>query len=172
MKSVRTGQPHDHVPCYFTGCKRERIESECSLALLFWPDSVYLGIETEGSLLISMVWIKVWLITAAVRFGGWSMNIVMIIIIISTQTQLISTGNFFTAYTFNIHLRNLSLNLRWTEVHSLTCSDRFQYRSQFFCVCFKSVLTSLFRTRSITFCFTIFLISSSLFILKILRQRD
>lgn len=54
------------------------------------------------------------------------MNIVMIIIIISTQTQLISTGNLFTTYTFNIHLRNLSLNLRWTGVHSLTCSDRFQ----------------------------------------------
>ena len=119
MKSVRTGQPHDHVPCYFTGCKRERIASEFSLALLFWTDSVYLGTETEGSLLISMVWVRVWLITAAVRFGGWSMNMVMIIIIIST-------GNFFTAHTFNIHLRNLSLNLRWTEIHSLTCSDRFQ----------------------------------------------
>ena len=47
------------------------------------------------------------------------MNIVMTIIIIST-------GYFFTAYTFNIHLRNLSLNFRWTEIHSLTCSDRFQ----------------------------------------------
>lgn len=76
--------------------------------------------STERSL--SSQWsesLRVWLITAAVRFGGWSMNIVMIIIIIST-------GNFFTAYTFNIHLRNLSLNLRWTEIYSLTCSDRFQ----------------------------------------------
>lgn len=157
MKPVRTVQPHDHVPCYFTKCKREMIESEFSVALLFWTDSVYLGIKTEGSFFISMVWIRVWLITAAVRFGGWSMNIVMIIIIIST-------GNFFTAYTFNIHLRNLSLNLRWTEIHSLTLAVTGSWL-QFFCVCFKSVLTSLFRTRSITICFTIFLISSSLFIL-------
>ena len=52
------------------------------------------------------------------------MNIVIIIIIIIII--IISTGNFFTDYTFNIHLRNISLNLHWTEIHSLTCSDRFQ----------------------------------------------
>ena len=54
MKSVRTGQPHDHVPCCFTGCKRERIESEFSQALLF--ERILFISESERKEVYSSQW--------------------------------------------------------------------------------------------------------------------